>query len=74
MGLLLLLASLHMHHRRLNKDLNTSTVALLHGCVDMSSQTRDPYRLPLHVRPRHYDISIQTDLQGLTFDGFVKIE
>lgn len=35
---------------------------------------RDEYRLPLNVKPTHYDLTIRTDLEKLTFDGFVKIE
>lgn len=35
---------------------------------------RDKYRLPLGVKPTHYDVTIRTDLEKLTFDGFVKIE
>ena len=32
------------------------------------------YRLPTNVRPTHYDVTVQTDLEKLTFSGFVKIE
>lgn len=35
---------------------------------------RDEYRLPLNVKPTHYDVTIRTDLEKLTFDGFVNIE
>ena len=31
------------------------------------------YRLPTNVRPTHYDVTVQTDLEKLTFRGFVKI-
>lgn len=34
----------------------------------------DPYRLPTNVKPTHYDITIKTDLEDLTFQGFVKVE
>ena len=32
------------------------------------------FRLPTNVRPTHYDVTVQTDLEKLTFSGFVKIE
>ncbi len=38
------------------------------------STTEDPYRLPTNVKPTHYDITIKTDLENLTFQGFVKVE
>ncbi|KAL1704750.1 hypothetical protein EV121DRAFT_205123 [Schizophyllum commune] len=31
------------------------------------------FRLPRHVRPTHYDLAIQTDLEELTYSGFVRI-
>jgi aminopeptidase 2 len=34
----------------------------------------DEYRLPTNVRPTHYDLTIQTDLEALTFKGFETIE
>lgn len=34
----------------------------------------DHYRLPTDVRPRHYDLTIRTDLEKEKFSGFVKIE
>ncbi|KAG5645001.1 hypothetical protein DXG03_007278 [Asterophora parasitica] len=33
----------------------------------------DEYRLPLNVKPTHYDLTIKTDLEKLEFGGFVKI-
>ncbi|ESK92997.1 leucyl aminopeptidase [Moniliophthora roreri MCA 2997] len=44
----------------------------------MSTITTQPsaasqYRLPTNVKPSHYDLTIRTDLDKLTFDGFVKI-
>ena len=32
------------------------------------------FRLPTNVRPTHYDVTVQTDLEKLTFSGFVKIK
>jgi aminopeptidase 2 len=32
------------------------------------------YRLPLDVKPTHYDVTIRTDLEKLSFGGFVKID
>jgi len=34
----------------------------------------DSFRLPTDVQPIHYDVTIRTDLEKLTFDGFVKID
>lgn len=39
-----------------------------------ATKTHDEYRLPLDVKPTHYDLTIRTDLEKLTFDGFVKIQ
>jgi aminopeptidase 2 len=36
---------------------------------DLSSLTE--FRLPTDVRPTHYDLTIRTDLEKQTFDGFV---
>ncbi|KAG6832426.1 hypothetical protein H0H87_001586 [Tephrocybe sp. NHM501043] len=33
----------------------------------------DQYRLPTDVKPKHYDVTIKTDLGRLEFEGFVKI-
>lgn len=33
----------------------------------------DEYRLPLDVKPVHYDVIIKTDLEQFTFEGVVKI-
>ncbi|KDR73449.1 hypothetical protein GALMADRAFT_71758 [Galerina marginata CBS 339.88] len=38
-----------------------------------SSADIDPYRLPTNVKPTHYDVSIKTDLENLTFQGLVKV-
>ena len=34
----------------------------------------DEHRLPLDVKPKHYDVIIRTDLQKFVFDGSVSIE
>lgn len=34
----------------------------------------DEHRLPLDVKPVHYDVTIRTDLEKLKFDGSVAIE
>ncbi|PFH52379.1 hypothetical protein AMATHDRAFT_140150 [Amanita thiersii Skay4041] len=34
---------------------------------------QDNYRLPVDVKPTHYDITIKTDLEKLEFQGFVRI-
>lgn len=42
-----------------------------------ASDTAKPlesYRLPLEIKPIHYDVTVRTDLEKLIFDGFVKIE
>ncbi|EIN08063.1 hypothetical protein PUNSTDRAFT_126849 [Punctularia strigosozonata HHB-11173 SS5] len=38
-----------------------------------SAAAPQDFRLPTAVRPSHYDVTIRTDLEKLTFDGFVKI-
>lgn len=55
-----------------------STIASI-ADSDMSSaatiiKSVDKYRLPLDVKPTHYDLTVRTDLEKLSFDGFVKIE
>jgi aminopeptidase 2 len=37
------------------------------------SPDAEKYRLPTDVKPTDYDVTIRTDLEQLTFDGFVKI-
>ncbi|KAI0064922.1 leucyl aminopeptidase [Artomyces pyxidatus] len=34
----------------------------------------DAYRLPTDVRPKHYDLTVRTDLEKETFEGVVKID
>ncbi|KAH9964734.1 peptidase family M1-domain-containing protein [Lactifluus volemus] len=40
----------------------------------MSEKALHHYRLPTDVRPRHYDLTIRTDLEKERFAGFVKID
>ena len=40
----------------------------------MSSPVSHPeYRLPPNVQPSHYDLTIRTNLENQTFDGFVDV-
>src|ERR1700677_2560097 len=39
-----------------------------------SEDASDHYRLPTNARPKHYDLTIRTDLEKEKFTGFVKIE
>lgn len=39
-----------------------------------SNVPEDEHRLPLDVKPTHYDLTILTDLEKLTFEGSVIIE
>lgn len=39
-----------------------------------STITPDQYRLPLDVKPTHYEVTVKTDLEKLTFNGFVNIQ
>ncbi|KAJ7470561.1 leucyl aminopeptidase [Mycena latifolia] len=39
----------------------------------MSPPVQDKYRLPLHVQPSHYDVTLWTNLKTLQFGGFVNI-
>jgi hypothetical protein len=49
--------------------------ALPVSASNMSSEKAlDHYRLPTDLRPRHYDLTIRTDLENERFFGFVKIE
>lgn len=34
----------------------------------------DEYRLPTNVKPVHYDVTVKTDLENQTFEGFVRIK
>ncbi|KAF8627899.1 hypothetical protein AX15_004193 [Amanita polypyramis BW_CC] len=35
--------------------------------------SQNQYRLPVDVKPTHYDVTIRTDLEKLAYQGFVKI-
>lgn len=72
-----------------SRNLNTGTVSFfstsstkscssLHStfsAMSPSATSEDPtqYRLPTDVKPTHYDVTIKTDLENLTFQGFVKV-
>jgi aminopeptidase 2 len=36
-------------------------------------KTEDQYRLPTNVQATHYDVTLKTDLEGLAFQGLVKV-
>ncbi len=63
-----------------NKPILSRPCSFLHHAsapvsVTMSSEKPlDHYRLPTDVRPRHYDLTIRTDLEKEKFRGFVRIE
>ena len=38
------------------------------------TSSADHYRLPVDVKPTHYDLTIKTDLDKLHFEGLVKVE
>ncbi|KAJ7172678.1 leucyl aminopeptidase [Mycena filopes] len=39
----------------------------------MAPLAQDKYRLPVHVQPTHYEVSVFTDTKALKFGGFVNI-
>ena len=46
-----------------------------HSIAHMSSSVSHPeYRLPLNAKPTHYDLTIRTNLENQTFDGFVEVQ
>jgi hypothetical protein len=41
----------------------------------MSSSASHPeYRLPPSAKPTHYDLTVRTNLENQTFDGFVEVQ
>ena len=34
----------------------------------------DAYRLPTNLKPTHYDLVVQTDIEKLAFKGYVTIQ
>ncbi|KAF8892603.1 leucyl aminopeptidase [Infundibulicybe gibba] len=52
---------------------NHSTCGLANMTSVLVTGSPDEYRLPLNVKPTHYDVTIRTDLDKLIFEGFVKI-
>lgn len=71
------IADCRLSHRRL---ISVFPSCQLRHCssVHMASLTTpgtpDEYRLPTNVKPAHYDVTIKTDLENQTFEGFVRIE
>ena len=45
-----------------------------HHCTMSSDSTADKHRLPTNVVPRHYELTICTDLQALKFHGSVVVQ
>ncbi|KLO18576.1 hypothetical protein SCHPADRAFT_114733 [Schizopora paradoxa] len=41
--------------------------------MEAENTVPDPHRLPLDVRPTHYDLTVRTDLEKLEFDGNVSV-
>ena len=39
-----------------------------------SPVSHQEYRLPTDVKPTHYDLTIRTNLENQTFDGFVEVQ
>lgn len=44
------------------------------GTPASTTTSPDEHRLPVNVKPVHYDLTIRTDLEKLEFDGSVAIE
>jgi aminopeptidase 2 len=42
--------------------------------MHVSDNPSGSFRLPLDVKPTHYELTIKTDLEQLTFQGLVHIE
>lgn len=53
-----------------------STTSVITMTTDLASTPTDSgdFRLPLDVKPTHYDVTIKTDLENSIFEGVVKIE
>jgi hypothetical protein len=51
-----------------------SSVTNMASSTLSTDKVPEDYRLPLDVRPTHYDVTIWTDLDKEIFNGFVKIE
>jgi len=55
--------------------LSASTRRACSSIAHMSFSTSHPeYRLPLNAKPTHYDLTIRTNLENQTFDGFVDVQ
>ncbi|KAG2116512.1 uncharacterized protein F5147DRAFT_673191 [Suillus discolor] len=53
-----------------------STTSVITMTTDLTSKPTDSgdFRLPLDVKPTHYDVTIKTDLENSIFEGVVKID
>ncbi|KAF5391327.1 hypothetical protein D9757_002062 [Collybiopsis confluens] len=57
-----------------NPKLLSSSLAALSRTFTMSLEyPESKFRLPTNVKPTHYDLTVRTDLEKLTFDGAVTI-
>lgn len=62
--------SLNLHHRI--RTCSTHAITMTGGpTATEASKPVEEYRLPTDVKPKHYDITIRTDLEKSKFDGFV---
>ncbi|TDL27596.1 hypothetical protein BD410DRAFT_782728 [Rickenella mellea] len=55
----------------LNRFCSLTTTTIMSNLKEVK---REDHRLPLDVKPTHYDITIKTDLEKLIFEGSVKID
>jgi hypothetical protein len=63
-----------LHTSALVKSVASSSHNTVPVGTDRMSKLIDKYRLPVNIKPVHYDLTIRTDLEELIYDGFVKIQ